>query len=129
MLLANNCRRICKSSFIVLLIRLNLFQSWSRWLWNINLHSQHIRQTKTLYVAKCRIQGCGWKLRASVRHGPKTFWVTKYSKRMKNRKGWRMFLVHDGCTHGKLLEMTQEDYDLDNKIEKMVLTYSLPNII
>ena len=26
-----------------------------------------------------------------------------------------MFLVHDGCTHGELLEMTQEDYDLDKK--------------
>ena len=37
--------------------------------------------------------------------------------------------MHDGCTHGKLLEMTQEDYDLDKKIEKMVLTYSLPDVI
>ncbi|KAG5414248.1 hypothetical protein IGI04_001815 [Brassica rapa subsp. trilocularis] len=45
------------------------------------------KTTKTLYVAKCRVQRCGWKLRASVKHGPKTFWVTKYSKRMKNRKG------------------------------------------
>ena len=40
-----------------------------------------------------------------------------------------MFLVHDGCTHAKLLEMAQEDYDLDKKIEKMVLTYSLPDVI
>ncbi|XP_013617676.1 PREDICTED: uncharacterized protein LOC106324212 [Brassica oleracea var. oleracea] len=32
------------------------------------------KTTKTLYVAKCRVQGCGWKLRASVKHGPKTFW-------------------------------------------------------
>ncbi|KAG5404442.1 hypothetical protein IGI04_010561 [Brassica rapa subsp. trilocularis] len=45
------------------------------------------KTTKTLYVAKCRVQGCGWKLRESVKHGPKTFWVTKYSKRMKNQKG------------------------------------------
>ncbi|KAG5394146.1 hypothetical protein IGI04_002425, partial [Brassica rapa subsp. trilocularis] len=37
-----------------------------------------------------------------------------------------MFLVHDGCTHGKLLEMTQEDYDLDNKIEKMEYTPLMP---
>ena len=40
-----------------------------------------------------------------------------------------MFLVHDSCTHGELLEIAQEYYDLDKKIEKMVLTYSLPNII
>ncbi|KAG5414874.1 hypothetical protein IGI04_002441, partial [Brassica rapa subsp. trilocularis] len=37
-----------------------------------------------------------------------------------------MFLVHDGCTHGKLLEMTQEDYDLDNKIEKIEYTPLMP---
>ena len=40
-----------------------------------------------------------------------------------------MFLVHDGCTHGELLEIAQEDYELDKKIEKMVLTYSLPYVI
>ena len=40
-----------------------------------------------------------------------------------------MFLVHDSCTHGELLEIAQEYYDLDKKIEKMVLTYSLPDII
>ncbi|KAL0732670.1 hypothetical protein Bca4012_008879 [Brassica carinata] len=39
------------------------------------------KTTKTLYVAKCRVEGCGWKLRASVKHGPKTFWVTKYLKK------------------------------------------------
>ena len=48
---------------------------------------------------------------------------------VNNRKGGRMFLVHDGCTHGELLEMAQEDYDLDKKIEIMVLTYSLPDVI
>ncbi|KAG5378885.1 hypothetical protein IGI04_026727 [Brassica rapa subsp. trilocularis] len=37
-----------------------------------------------------------------------------------------MFLVHDGCIHGKLFEMTQEDYDLDNKIEKMANTPLIP---
>ena len=26
-----------------------------------------------------------------------------------NRKGGRMFFVHDGCTHGEFLEMTQND--------------------
>ncbi|XP_018458790.1 uncharacterized protein LOC108829678 [Raphanus sativus] len=31
-------------------------------------------------VAKCRVAGCGWKLRAGVKHGSKTFWVTKYLK-------------------------------------------------
>ena len=40
-----------------------------------------------------------------------------------------MFLVHYGCTHGELLEMAQEDYDLNKKIEKMMLTYSLPDVI
>ncbi|KAG5387103.1 hypothetical protein IGI04_038573 [Brassica rapa subsp. trilocularis] len=37
-----------------------------------------------------------------------------------------MFLVHDGCRHGKLLEMTQEDYDLDNKIAKIANTPLMP---
>ena len=37
--------------------------------------------------------------------------------------------MHDGCTHGKLVEMTQEDYDLDKKIEMVELTYSLPDVI
>ncbi|KAF2558713.1 hypothetical protein F2Q68_00016284 [Brassica cretica] len=40
-----------------------------------------------------------------------------------------MFLVPDGYTHGELLEMAQEDYGLDKKIEKVVLTYSLPDVI
>ena len=35
---------------------------------------------------------------------------------VNNHKGERMFLVHDGCTDGELLEMVQEDYDLDKKI-------------
>ena len=46
---------------------------------------------------------------------------------VNNQKRGRIILVHDGCTHGELLEMEQEDYDLDKKIEKMVLTYSLPD--
>ena len=40
-----------------------------------------------------------------------------------------MFLVHDGCTHGELVEMAKEDYDLDKKTEMVELTYSLPNVI
>ena len=40
-----------------------------------------------------------------------------------------MFLVHDGCTHGELVEMAQEDYDLDKKTEKVKLTYSLRDVI
>ena len=35
------------------------------------------KTTKTLLVAKCRVNGCAWKLRASVKHGANTFWVTK----------------------------------------------------
>ena len=46
-----------------------------------------------------------------------------------NRKRGRMFFVHEGRTHGELLEMTQEDYDLDKKIEKMVLPYFLLDVI
>ena len=29
-------------------------------------------------MARCRVAGCGWKVRASVKHGTNTFWVTKY---------------------------------------------------
>ena len=59
-------------------------------------------------------------------------WVVKGSLRefvVNNRKGGRMFLVSDGCTHGELLEMALEDYGQDKKIEKVVLTYSLPDVI
>ncbi|KAF2573132.1 hypothetical protein F2Q70_00004388 [Brassica cretica] len=40
-----------------------------------------------------------------------------------------MFLMSGGFTHGELLEMALEDYGLDKKIEKVVLTYSLPDVI
>ncbi|KAF2571070.1 hypothetical protein F2Q70_00004625 [Brassica cretica] len=36
------------------------------------------KSTKTLLVATCRVNGCGWKIRAIVKHGTNTFWVTKY---------------------------------------------------
>ncbi|XP_056860182.1 uncharacterized protein LOC108845025 [Raphanus sativus] len=36
------------------------------------------KSSKTLIVAICRVSGCGWRLRASVKHGTNTFWVTKY---------------------------------------------------
>ncbi|KAF2595825.1 hypothetical protein F2Q68_00009066 [Brassica cretica] len=36
------------------------------------------KSTKTLFVATSRVSGCQWKVRASVKHGTKTFWVTKY---------------------------------------------------
>ncbi|KAF3560445.1 hypothetical protein F2Q69_00013912 [Brassica cretica] len=36
------------------------------------------KSTNTLLVATCRVNGCGWKIRASVKHGTNTFWVTKY---------------------------------------------------
>ncbi|XP_056850717.1 uncharacterized protein LOC130500040 [Raphanus sativus] len=72
------------------------------------------KTTKTLYVAKCRVEGCGWKLRASVKHGPKTFWVTKYLKthtcsvgdRMAQRKQYtpkyvaRLFIESIGIIDG-----------------------------
>ncbi|CAF2057399.1 unnamed protein product [Brassica napus] len=59
-------------------------------------------------------------------------WVVKgflWECVVNNRKGGRMFLVPDGCTHGELHEMALEDYDLDKKIEKVELTYSLPDVI
>ena len=37
--------------------------------------------------------------------------------------------MHDGCTHGEPTDMTQEDYDLDKKIEMVKLMYSLPDVI
>ncbi|KAF3578976.1 hypothetical protein DY000_02032044 [Brassica cretica] len=52
-------------------------------------------------------------------------WVAKGSLWefvVNNRKGGRMFLVPDGCTHGELHEMAQ-------KIEKVELTCSLPDVI
>ena len=36
------------------------------------------KSTKTLLVATCRVNGCRWKIRASVKHDTNTFWVTKY---------------------------------------------------
>ncbi|KAF2579695.1 hypothetical protein F2Q68_00004358 [Brassica cretica] len=36
------------------------------------------KTTKTLCVAKCRVEGCGWMLRASVKPGPTTFRVIPY---------------------------------------------------
>ncbi|KAF3547829.1 hypothetical protein DY000_02008106 [Brassica cretica] len=36
------------------------------------------KSTKTLLVATCRVNGCGWKIRASVKHETNNFWVTKY---------------------------------------------------
>ncbi|XP_056862214.1 uncharacterized protein LOC108832553 [Raphanus sativus] len=35
------------------------------------------KSTRTIFVATCRVNGCGWKLRASLKHGTNTFWVTK----------------------------------------------------
>ncbi|KAF3582863.1 hypothetical protein DY000_02032782 [Brassica cretica] len=36
------------------------------------------KSTKTLLVTTCLVNGCQWKIRASVKHGTNTFWVTKY---------------------------------------------------
>ena len=38
------------------------------------------------------------------------------------------FFLHDCCTHGELLEIGEEDYDLE-KIEMVKLTYFLPNLM
>ncbi|XP_024006576.1 uncharacterized protein LOC112083081 [Eutrema salsugineum] len=38
------------------------------------------KSTKTLFVAKCRVEGCAWMVRASVKNDASTFWVTKYVK-------------------------------------------------
>ncbi|KAF3562628.1 hypothetical protein DY000_02014228 [Brassica cretica] len=38
------------------------------------------KSTKTLLVETCRVNGCGWKIRASVKYETNTFWVTKYVK-------------------------------------------------
>ncbi|XP_024006508.1 uncharacterized protein LOC112083019 [Eutrema salsugineum] len=38
------------------------------------------KSTKTLFVAKCRVEGCAWMVRASVKNYASTFWVTKYVK-------------------------------------------------
>ncbi|KAF3531751.1 hypothetical protein DY000_02041245 [Brassica cretica] len=36
------------------------------------------KSTKTLLVTTCPVSGCQWKVKASVKHGTNTFWVTKY---------------------------------------------------
>ncbi|KAF3574708.1 hypothetical protein F2Q69_00062002 [Brassica cretica] len=36
------------------------------------------KSTKTLLVTTCPVSGCQWKVRASVKQGTNTFWVTKY---------------------------------------------------
>ncbi|XP_013630834.1 PREDICTED: uncharacterized protein LOC106336532 [Brassica oleracea var. oleracea] len=36
------------------------------------------KSMKTLLVETCRVNGCGWKIRASVKHETNTFWVNKY---------------------------------------------------
>ncbi|XP_018460480.1 uncharacterized protein LOC108831429 [Raphanus sativus] len=36
------------------------------------------KSTKTLLVVTCRVNGCGWKIRSSVKHGTNTFSITKY---------------------------------------------------
>ncbi|ESQ30957.1 hypothetical protein EUTSA_v10012099mg [Eutrema salsugineum] len=38
------------------------------------------KSTKTLFVAKCRVEGCAWIKRAIVKNDASTFWVTKYVK-------------------------------------------------
>ena len=36
------------------------------------------KSTKTLLVTTCPVSGCQWKVKANVKHGTNTFWVTKY---------------------------------------------------
>ncbi|ESQ47086.1 hypothetical protein EUTSA_v10028145mg, partial [Eutrema salsugineum] len=47
------------------------------------------KSTKTLFVAKCRVEGCAWMVRASVKNDASTFWVTKYDS-MKHMFGIKM---------------------------------------
>ncbi|KAF3585404.1 hypothetical protein F2Q69_00031322 [Brassica cretica] len=46
--------------------------------------------TKTLLVTTCPVSGCQWKIRASVKHGTNTFWVTKYVENHKFSVGDRL---------------------------------------
>uniref|UniRef100_A0A0D3EDT6 Transposase MuDR plant domain-containing protein n=1 Tax=Brassica oleracea var. oleracea TaxID=109376 RepID=A0A0D3EDT6_BRAOL len=48
------------------------------------------KSTKTLAVATCQVNGCGWKIRASVKHGTNNFWVTKYVENHKCSVGDRI---------------------------------------
>ncbi|XP_024016346.1 uncharacterized protein LOC112089821 [Eutrema salsugineum] len=38
------------------------------------------KSSRHLFVAKCAVKGCQWRVRAAVKNEAKTFWVTKYVK-------------------------------------------------
>ncbi|XP_024013855.1 uncharacterized protein LOC112087921 [Eutrema salsugineum] len=38
------------------------------------------KSSRRLFVAKCAVKGCQWRVRAPVKNEAKTFWVTKYVK-------------------------------------------------
>ncbi|ESQ37024.1 hypothetical protein EUTSA_v10002846mg [Eutrema salsugineum] len=38
------------------------------------------KSSKRLFVAKCVVKGCQWRVRAAIKNEAKTFWVTKYVK-------------------------------------------------
>ncbi|KAF3512222.1 hypothetical protein F2Q69_00005264 [Brassica cretica] len=48
------------------------------------------KSTKTLLVTTCPVSGCQWKVRASVKHGTNTFWVTKYVEKHTCSVGGRL---------------------------------------
>ncbi|XP_024007276.1 uncharacterized protein LOC112083480 [Eutrema salsugineum] len=48
------------------------------------------KSTKTLFVAKCRVEGCAWMVRASVKNDASMFWVKKYVKDHTCSIGQRM---------------------------------------
>ncbi|KAL0691609.1 hypothetical protein Bca4012_091288 [Brassica carinata] len=48
------------------------------------------KSTKTLLVTTCPVSGCQWKVRASVKHGTNTFWVTKYVEKHTCSTGDRL---------------------------------------
>ncbi|KAL0838190.1 hypothetical protein Bca101_090080 [Brassica carinata] len=48
------------------------------------------KSTKTLHVTTCPVSGCQWKVRASVKHGTNTFWVTKYVEKHTCSAGDRL---------------------------------------
>ncbi|KAF3503110.1 hypothetical protein F2Q69_00043147 [Brassica cretica] len=48
------------------------------------------KSTKNLLVTTCSVSGCQWKVRASVKHGTNTFWVTKYVEKHTCSAGDRL---------------------------------------
>ncbi|XP_024010350.1 uncharacterized protein LOC112085371 [Eutrema salsugineum] len=63
--------------------------------WSDNIYLRAKKSTKTQFVAKCRVEGCAWMVRASVKNDASTFWVTKYVK------DHTCSITHRMAQHGK----------------------------